>query len=435
MKKILFIIFICLLFTNGIYAQVVVENLDKLYEQWQEQFMSGSEEAFFILTGNDRKNENIQKALKGDKKAFDEISLELRLKLPDSQAFLTFWFFARKGIPSAYTMMALMYEDKGKIEESVDFYKKAMELGDEDAMTHLLSYYKSNDDEIELTKICDFVEEKYKSKALEGDLEAMHRMLHLYANYRQNGRIVAKLWADDILKKANLKSDKLEIGGTIAYMIRSGVINSASDIKKYLDKYINLETIEIMRKIDPDGLVVLGDLADAYMILEDYRMARDLYEIASERVLSLSGMRALGNIYSQGLGGVLKNTNAAIRCYLKAIEEYDDGDSMIKLGDIYYDCDNFTEAVKWYTKATENEECDNSYAYYSLGWCYEHGYGVRKNLSTALKYYQKAVDGGNEASIERIALIKPLLQNQKTTIQRSHTTSTNRTIRPRTNSR
>jgi TPR repeat protein len=41
-------------------------------------------------------------------------------------------------------------------------------------------------------------------------------------------------------------------------------------------------------------------------------------------------------------------------------------------------------------------------AQYNLGWCYEHGEGVEKNIEEAKKWYQLASDQGLERAQARL---------------------------------
>ena len=50
-------------------------------------------------------------------------------------------------------------------------------------------------------------------------------------------------------------------------------------------------------------------------------------------------------------------------------------------------------AVKYYQKAAEK---NFDAAQYSLGYCYENGWGIVKNLEKALEYYRKAAEQGYE---------------------------------------
>ena len=72
--------------------------------------------------------------------------------------------------------------------------------------------------------------------------------------------------------------------------------------------------------------------------------------------------------------------NAAAQCYLGYCYEF--GKGVTK---------DLTEAVKWYRKAAEQGEVT---AQCNLGYCYENGIGVPKNYSEAVKWYRKAAEQG-----------------------------------------
>lgn len=82
-------------------------------------------------------------------------------------------------------------------------------------------------------------------------------------------------------------------------------------------------------------------------------------------------------------GAVAQTTNIAT---LTQNAKAGDAKAQNDLGDAYYDgkgvTKNFTEAVKWYTKAAEQGYAE---AQKNLGWCYNYGKGVTKNLAEAVK--------------------------------------------------
>lgn len=61
-------------------------------------------------------------------------------------------------------------------------------------------------------------------------------------------------------------------------------------------------------------------------------------------------------------------------------------------GDLYLKQKNYTEAVKYYRKAAERGHAP---AQGFLGFCYEMGYGVPKDMKEALYWYRKAADQGD----------------------------------------
>lgn len=60
------------------------------------------------------------------------------------------------------------------------------------------------------------------------------------------------------------------------------------------------------------------------------------------------------------------------------------------------DIPDYDEAVYWYKKAVE---LGNHDAYYSLGYCYEYGLGVKADSEKSQEYYIEAFLAGDEAAI------------------------------------
>lgn len=103
---------------------------------------------------------------------------------------------------------------------------------------------------------------------------------------------------------------------------------------------------------------------------------------------------ALGEAYYDGKG-VTENLTEAVKWFTKAAEQ-ENAKAEYNLGNCYYygygvQYKDYGEAVKWYTKAAEQgcAEAQNS-----LGYCYEFGEGVDKNLKEAVKWYTKAAEQG-----------------------------------------
>ena len=91
--------------------------------------------------------------------------------------------------------------------------------------------------------------------------------------------------------------------------------------------------------------------------------------------------------------GVFAQTANIVTLMLKA--KSGEAEAQNALGEAYYDgkgvTENLTEAVKWFTKAAEQE---NAKAEYNLGNCYYYGYGVYQNYGEAEKWYTKAAEQG-----------------------------------------
>lgn len=91
--------------------------------------------------------------------------------------------------------------------------------------------------------------------------------------------------------------------------------------------------------------------------------------------------------------GVFAQTANIVTLMLKA--KSGEAEAQNALGEAYYDgkgvTENLTEAVKWFTKAAEQE---NAKAEYNLGNCYYYGNGVYKDYGEAVKWYTKAAEQG-----------------------------------------
>jgi TPR repeat protein len=62
---------------------------------------------------------------------------------------------------------------------------------------------------------------------------------------------------------------------------------------------------------------------------------------------------------------------------------------------------DFTEAVKWYQAAAEQELAD---AQCNLGLCYQTGRGVEKNPAAAVKWFIRAARQGNKTAQHNLGL-------------------------------
>ena len=91
--------------------------------------------------------------------------------------------------------------------------------------------------------------------------------------------------------------------------------------------------------------------------------------------------------------GVFAQTTNIVTLMLKA--KSGEAEAQNALGEAYYDgkgvTENLPEAVKWFTRAAEQE---NAKAEYNLGNCYYYGYGVYQNYGEAEKWYTKAAEQG-----------------------------------------
>lgn len=106
----------------------------------------------------------------------------------------------------------------------------------------------------------------------------------------------------------------------------------------------------------------------------------------------------LASCYYSGKG-IEQNYTEAVKWYRKAAEqEYSWAQN--NLANCYYNGEgvkqDYTEAVKWYRKAAE---LGNSWGQYNLGGCYYYGEGVEQSYEKAVKWYYKAVEQKNEDAL------------------------------------
>lgn len=150
---------------------------------------------------------------------------------------------------------------------------------------------------------------------------------------------------------------------------------------------------------------------------ENYQESFKWYLKAAEQG-SQEACRRVGLFYKTGKGVRRNNT--------KAIEWYKKANAYSRVGDVYNDKNDFSEALKWYTKAAETgDHFDQSFlATYlynhemyeealkweikasegnpdycrAVGRYYEWGKGVEKDLDGAMRWYKKAAEGGGAES-------------------------------------
>ncbi len=65
------------------------------------------------------------------------------------------------------------------------------------------------------------------------------------------------------------------------------------------------------------------------------------------------------------------------------------------------------KALELYTKSTEN---GNRIAPYNIGFMYEYGEGVQKNINTAIKWYQMSCERYLQPGCERYERLKKEVQ-------------------------
>lgn len=178
---------------------------------------------------------------------------------------------------------------------------------------------------------------------------------------------------------------------------------------------------------DPDvAFKMYGDLAETgdaygqYMLANCYFYAYGTDENAAAGVANLEKATAQGyddakhdlaGIYMDGTGNIPANPEKGMRLYRELAEAGDAG-AMCSLGHYLINHDpsgaNDAEAFRWFSKAAEK---DHDMSIYNMGWCYETGRGIEKNINTAKELYQRAAGMGNSNAAAAIQRLTPKIFN------------------------
>ena len=115
-----------------------------------------------------------------------------------------------------------------------------------------------------------------------------------------------------------------------------------------------------------------------------------------------AAMDKVGQCYANGLG-VERNFEAAYGWYMKSANN-DNTDGIVHMADALYDGIGTTEDKNAAGVAYERAyKAGNTHATFRLGICYENGWGVEKNLTTAFRLYTEAAanecDGADAAAM------------------------------------
>jgi TPR repeat protein len=97
----------------------------------------------------------------------------------------------------------------------------------------------------------------------------------------------------------------------------------------------------------------------------------------------------LGVTAAQQTNSTAGITNGTAFIELKVKAEKGDAISQNALGMCFEMVKDDIEAIKWFRKAAEQ---NYTVAQFQLGWCYEHGLGVRTDYAESLRWYRKAAD-------------------------------------------
>ncbi|MDE6104920.1 MAG: sel1 repeat family protein [Clostridia bacterium] len=287
---------------------------------------------------------------------------------------------ADKGYAPALREMGLYYRYKN-LKRSLDYFKRAVEGGDDKAAAELSDIYrrgiKDNNGEVIIEKDIDKAMECLLPFAKEGSATAQKEIAYIYYVEKHDNENALKWY----LKAAEL--------GDAESAYQAGELYSFMDDDETKSKEMYLKAAE---QGYADAECALGHYYND--IEEDPKQAVEWYKRADEHGDNYAACR-LGEMYLNG-EGVLADAGTAVKYFEKADKE---GSLYGKylLGKCYFDGtgveQNYDKAIELYTQAAKYD----SDAQYALGMCYLNGEGVKKNVGKAITYLNKATDYNDEA--------------------------------------
>lgn len=299
-----------------------------------------------------------------------------------------------------FAMGILSQQAQGKdaMDQSMEYYKKAADLGQLQAMNNYGFLLLSSGQEIEKTKEgLSFIK-----KAAEGGLNAARRnMATIYlgglGGEEKNVDAAEKLFSE----AANAGDAQAQFELCKFYLGAGGEAKTDDDKAwEWLNKASDGG--------NPDALATLGSVLfdgkkfGARQIPADPKAAVEKFsKLADQNVPA--GLRTMGELYANGTAGVEKDFTKAFEYFRKAAQGNDATAQLILAG--YYDrgvdidpkdgkidvAPNDAAALELYRLAARNQV---PLAFYNVGTFYEQGRSVDRDLEKAFVGYLQAASGG-----------------------------------------
>lgn len=283
------------------------------------------------------------------------------------------------GIPLAMLNCGNILLNRGKIEEAIGIFERAVPLGESRAAYNLGFIYEFEHDFVDGEKSLYW----YKKAVELGDVSANHDVASLY--YR--GEIVEK----DVDKafqyyKAGADKGDADCITSLAICYHKG--EGAEQCYK--------SAFELFKKAaKKDNAVAEAYLGEYYSkgyVRKDLKRSFYWYKQAA-----LNGhadaQYNVGVSYEKGVG-VAKDSEQAFAWYRQAAENGCD-EAQYDLAEAYdkgtFFEQNDEKAFQWYLSAAEN---GHALAMHNLGCCYYNGQGTQKNLNKAREWWEKAIEKG-----------------------------------------
>lgn len=239
--------------------------------------------------------------------------------------------------------------------------------------------------------------EELKQKAEQGDADAQYKVGTYY--FRSGNLNVASFWLEQAAKQGNRESfyrlnlvafkDNLikdEIVKWYLPLVNQGNVAAQYYFGKLLEKSERYsEALEWLSRAanqgDLSAQLHLGRRFrdGGYGYDQNYRKSFEWFLKAAEQG-SQEACRRVGWFYSVGTG--VRKSDA------KAIEWYEKANAYKSIGKIYNDKNDFSEALKWYTKAAETGDSDDQL--FLATYLYNH-----EMYAEALEWSEKIIDDEN----------------------------------------
>lgn len=268
-------------------------------------------------------------------------------------SYRLFSYLANRGYDRAYGYMGMAFQYGEGIERDselmIHYYTKAIDSGYLWCAYPMGLYYKDATDYKEALRyleMCNQDEHLFRSKAL-----------YYIGSFYENGEGVSV------------------------------------DLSKAISYY--KESVKYATELESNARLALRRLGVAVESKEDFEKA-----YASTSGMSGEEMYERGEEYEYGLKDRFVSLPDAYAYYMAAAKE-DVIKAYVKLGDIYvnefYPFNDKKESDKYYKKAAKllkKEVKNSSEACYTLGYLYQNGLGMDRDLNEAKTYYKKASIGG-----------------------------------------
>ncbi len=253
-----------------------------------------------------------------------------------------------------YLLLGLLHSANKNYARAEQYYLKALENGDNDALVNLGNLYRKQEDYAQA--------EQYFMQALEsGDNDAL---INLGAIYGEQ---------EDYAKAEQYFMQALESGDNDA-LFNLGVVYGEQEDYAQAEQYY----LEALESGDNDALFNLGVM---YGEQVDYSQAEQYYLKALESGDN-GALINLGNLYRKQ-----EDYAQAKQYYLKALES-GDNDALFNLGSLFLEQEDYTQAKQYFLKALES---GNNDALFNLGAMY----GNQKDYAQAEQYYLKSLERGD----------------------------------------